>query len=482
MNTLQRLLSNTALAFLANVAVRASTSLLFILIGRNLGPTESGVFTLGTTYFTIVFGLSALGLHELLVRELSPRREESAHYLANFLAIRLATTVLTYLLLVVALRLVLPYNAETEQVILILSLAAIPEAIFSICQALFESHEILIVPTVAALINSGVKIIGGFILLRSGYGVTALAWLMVAGSALSLLAYPPSLLRLFREVPQRLRANLDWAFSKAQLRETPSFFTIHLFSILDYQTDAFLISLLLTETDLGYYTAALTITLAISMLSFAVRAAIYPVMARYARTDREKLVTLHEKANQYLIAFILPVATGVALLADPIIRLIYGDAFAPAIPVLQISVWASVFLLLNVPNARLMIIHNRQRAASGVTALSMGVNIVANLLLIPVLGINGSAIARLLSSIMFFLSIHIYVRRNILETSFLPTLPRPLLATILMAAAVWPLRELPLPIPILAGAAVYILAALALRVVPRRDIIYWQQILRTRPQ
>jgi O-antigen/teichoic acid export membrane protein len=482
MNTLQRLLSNTFLAFLANVVVRASTSLLFILIGRNLGPTESGVFTLGTTYFTIVFGLSALGLHELLVRELSPRRDESAHYVANYLAIRLATTVLTYLLLVVALRLVLPYNAETERVILILSLAALPEAVFSICQALFESHEMLVVPTVAALINSGVKVIGGFVLLRAGAGVTELAWLMVLGSTLSLLAYPPGLVRLFRQVPQRLRANLDWAFSRAQLRETPGFFTIHLFSLLDYQTDAFLISLLLTETELGYYTAALTITLAISMLSFAVRAAIYPVMARYARTDPDKLVLLHEKANQYLLIFILPVAAGVALLADPIIRLIYGDAFAPAIPVLRISVWASVFLLLNVPNARLMLIHNRQRAASGVTALSMGTNVVANLLLIPVIGIIGSAIARLLSSIVFFLSIHLYVRRNLLETSFLPGLPRPLLATTLMAAAVWPLRELPLPVPILAGVVVYGLAAAVLRVVPRGDIVYWQQIVRARSQ
>lgn len=480
MNTLQRLLSNTALAFVANVVVRASTSLLFILIGRNLGPADAGVFTLGTTYFTIVFGLSALGLHELLVRELSPRRDESAHYALNYLLIRLATTMLTYLGLVVALRLVLPYNAETEQVILILSLAALPEAVFSIAQALFESHEMLMVPAVAALINSGVKIIGGFLLLQAGAGVIELAWLMVIAGTLSLLAFPPGLVRLFRQVPQRLRAGFDWAFSRAQLRETPGFFTIHLFSLLDYQTDAFLISLLLTERDLGYYTAALTITLAISMLSFAVRAAIYPVMARYARTDEAKLIILHEKANQYLLAFVLPVAAGVALLADPIIRLIYGDAFAPAIPVLRISVWASVFLLLNVPNARLMLIHNRQQAASGVTALSMGTNVVANLLLIPVIGIIGSAVARLLSSFVFFLSIHLYVRRNLLATRFLPGLPRLLLATALMAAVVWPLRELPLPVPILAGAAVYLLAAAVLRVVPRDDIVYWQQIVRAR--
>jgi hypothetical protein len=44
------------------------------------------------------------------------------------------------------------------------------------------------------------------------------------------------------------------------------------------------------------------------------------------------------------------------------------------------------------------------------------------------------------------------------------------------------LRELPLPVPILAGVVVYGLAAAVLRVVPRDDIVYWQQIVRARPQ
>lgn len=480
MNTLQRLLSNTAFAFVANIIVRLSTSVLFIAIGRQLGPTDAGIFTLGTTFYTIVFGLSAFGLHELLVREVAPRKDESSRYLSNYLFMRVLLSIVTYLLLVVMLRWVLPYNAETEQVILILSLAAIPEAIFSILQALFEAHEELLIPAAAAVVNSSVKLIGGLLLLQAGYGVTTIAWVMVAGSVAGLLLFLPALWRLFRRVPQATRARLDLAFSRQQLRETPGFFVIHLFSVLDYQTDAFLISLLLTETDLGFYTAALTITLAISMLSFAVRAAIYPLMARYNREAPDKLTVLHEKATLYLIVLALPVATGVALLAEPIIRLVYGDAFLPAVPVLQVSVWAAVFILVNVPNARLLLVHNRQQAASAITGLSMGVNVVANLLLIPVLGIVGSAVARVISSGVFFFTIYGYVQRRIGPSRFWSLLPRPVLATGIMAAAVWPARDLPLLIPIMLGIAVYLLAAYVLQVVPRQDIAYWQQLVRTR--
>ena len=480
MNTIQRLLSNTALAFIANVVSRAGTTLLFILIGRNLGPTASGVFSLGTTYFTIVFGLSALGLHELLVREVAPRREQSARYFTNFLALRLLFSLLTYLLLVLGLWLFTPYSAETTRVILILSLAALPEAVATIAGSLFEAHEMLAVPALSALVNSAVKLVGGIWLLSSGADVAAIAWLMVAAGVASLIVYPPALRRLFRGAPPSGPVRPDARFSLEQLRRTPGFFAIHLFSVLDYQTDAFLISLFLTETDLGFYSAALTITLAISLLSFAVRAAIYPVMSRYALDAPDKLALLHAKANQYLLALSLPMAAAVCLLARPIIRLIYGEAFDPAVPVLQVSVWAAVFLLVNVPNARLLLIGHRQEAAAGLTAISMTTNVVANLILIPLLGIVGAALARVLASAAFFVSIHLYVRANILRSPLLPLLPRPLAATALMVLAMWPARELPLVVPLLIGAVVYAGAALLLRVVPRDDLIYWRQVLRTR--
>ena len=45
MNTIQRLLSNTLLAFLSSVIVKAGNALLFILIGRQLGPAASGSFS-----------------------------------------------------------------------------------------------------------------------------------------------------------------------------------------------------------------------------------------------------------------------------------------------------------------------------------------------------------------------------------------------------------------------------------------------------
>jgi O-antigen/teichoic acid export membrane protein len=480
MNTLQRLLSNTLFAFISNIVIRASNSVLFILIGRVLGPADSGVFSLGITFFTIVFGLSAWGLQELLVREVAPRREESGRYLANYLFLRLLFTVVTYLLLVAALRYWLPYEPATSRVILVLTLAVFPEAIFGLCQSLFEAYEQLFVPALAALVTSAIKIGGGFWLLRQGASVGELAWVLPVASLLGVLLFGPALPRLLRRTRQKAPARIDISFSLIQFRQTPGFFVIHLFSVLDYQADALLISLLLAERELGWYAAAQTILLGFSLMPVAVRAALYPLMARYHHESPAKLAVLHQKANQYVMALVLPLATGVGLLALPIIRLIFGADFEAAVPALQWSIGALVFVFLNVPNARLLMVNGRQREASIITGISMAANITLNLLLIPVFGIVGAALSRLAASFLFFLCIHLYVHRRILANRFLPLLPRPMLATLAMAAAVWPLRHFALPVPVLAGILVYGAAAALLRVIPRQDLIYWQQLYRTR--
>jgi hypothetical protein len=91
-------------------------------------------------------------------------------------------------------------------------------------------------------------------------------------------------------------------------------------------------------------------------------------------------------------------------------------------------------------------------------------------------------VARVLASGAFFLSIHLYVRANILRSDFLPLLPRPLLATGLMVAAMWPVREWPLIAPLAIGAAVYVAAAWLLRVVPPGDLVYWRRVWRPRTE
>ncbi len=475
MNTAQRLLSNTALAFAANVLAKAGNALLFIIIGRWLGPTESGMFSLGTTYFTFVVGLSAFGLHEIMVRDLAPRREESHRYLVNFLALRLLVTLLSYGLLVLGLWLFLPYSTETTRVVLIISLAAIPEAAFIIFQSLFEAHERLGVLVAAALVSTALKIGAGVWLLAGGATSVDMVWVVPVASAAGLLVFLPATARLLRQSAQVTLARLDPTFMRDKLAYVPSFFFLHALILLDYQADALIISLMLGESALGYYAAAQTILLAFNLMPPAIRAALYPLMSRYHQNAPEKLSLVYEKVSHYLAALVLPLAAGLTILAEPVIGLIFGPDFGPAVPILRITIWVVVFLFLVEPHARIMLVNNRQREAARITAVTTGLNIALNLILIPVLGIIAAAIARLASSLALYLGYYAYSYTRLVPSKQ-PFSPSVVLATAIMSAAVWPLRELILPVPILAGIIVYAIAARLLGVVPAQDIALWREI------
>ncbi|PIE81835.1 MAG: hypothetical protein CSA11_02905 [Chloroflexi bacterium] len=472
MNTVQRLLSNVTLAFIANVMVKASSSLLFIFIGRNLGAANAGIYNLGVTYFTIAMALSAWGLHELLIREVATRREQSGHYLLNYLVMRWVLSSAAYGILLLLLRFLLPYSEEIETVIRILALAIFPEATFSMLQALFVAHERLLVPTSAAFVNSVLKLGGGLWFLFQGHPVSTIAWVIPIGSTISLLVFIPALVRLFQSVPQQVTAQLSIKFNIAQLKYTPGFILIGIFSTLDFQIDALLISLLLTKSDIGWYGGAQTVMLAFWMIPVAIRTAIYPVMARYYQENPEKLAWFYRRANQYLLLAVLPMATGICLLADPIIHIIFGQGFKPAADVLQWMIWAVVFAFLNVPSARLLIVYNHQHQAGWMTGLSMITNVILNIWLLPRYGIVGAGIARTLASGVFFGALYFYVQRHIIQGNILPLLWQPLLATGAMAVVVWLLRDIPLFGVILAGIIVYAVVIFLVKGVPKEDMQY----------
>ncbi|MCO5197397.1 MAG: flippase [Anaerolineae bacterium] len=477
MNTLQRLLSNTLMAYAANLVVKASNALIFIALARQLGPTEAGTFNLGITYFTIALALSAVGLNELLIREAAPRRRESSRYFSNYLAMRMLFAVLTYAVILLLLSTILPYSATTAQVIRILTLALFPEAAFMLCQAVFVAHERLALPTLAALVSSAIKLGGGFWLLSQGADVVTIAWVVPLGSFIGLLVFLPGLYWLFRSSGQPLLSRIDLHFSRDQLRQAPGFVMISFFSTIDFQLDAFLISIMLSETQLGWYGAAQTIVLGFWMLAGAVRTALYPVMARYAEAEPDKLPWIYNQANHYLLLLSLPIVAGVSLLAEPIIALVYGDGFAPAVPVLQVMIWAVLFAFLMVPNARLILILHRQREAGWLTGTGMVTNVVFNLALIPVLGIVGAGLARTAATLVFYLSLYWFVQRYLLRSSLLPQLFRPILATVIMALVVYPLRDLMLFIPVMVGAGVYLGAIVVLGAFSAEDRAFLKQHL-----
>ena len=84
-------------------------------------------------------------------------------------------------------------------------------------------------------------------------------------------------------------------------------------------------------------------------------------------------------------------------LADPLIKLLFGEIYFGAEKVLITHIWASVFVFLGVASHIWYIAENRLRTALLLTICGAAVNVILNFLLIPKLGVVGSAVSIVIS-------------------------------------------------------------------------------------
>jgi O-antigen/teichoic acid export membrane protein len=106
--------------------------------------------------------------------------------------------------------------------------------------------------------------------------------------------------------------------------------------------------------------------------------------------------------------------------APVVINLLFGGRFEMAGPILRVLIWNVVWFFLNVPLVRFMMAANGQATVFRVLLISLSVNLVANLILIPRFGPLGPAYARLLSSGLFTAIMAGVVGRRLLRPAGVP--------------------------------------------------------------
>jgi O-antigen/teichoic acid export membrane protein len=453
MNTFLELIRDSLYSIVFHLAPRVANVILLILISRAAGPAEAGVFVLATTYL-LIFTTIMRGMDDLIVRQVARTPGEAARYLTSYLLLRAVLALLFYGLLAAVARFGFNYAASTMTPVLILGLCLLPDSLTFVAQAVLLGQRRFAAPANILAIISLLRVVGGGAILLVGGSLEQIAWFWVAASLLGMAAmlWPAS------HGLGGLRWS-DWFDLQPVLRHwraIAAFVAITTMAALEAQTDTLLLSGFHGESEVGWYGAATTIAYSLVMFAQAYRFAVYPLMVRYALDAPEELRRLYESSVRYLGMLALPMVAGLIVLAPELVRLIFGSAFAPTIPALQIISLTLLFTFLNEPNNRIMLVHDRQNLLSLFLLLATAVNIGLNLLLTPSLGPVGAASARVASTLAFFLLNQYYVSRFLTQTNIARILSLPTLAAVVMVVSLQPIRAWSMFITIGVGVFVYV--------------------------
>lgn len=474
MNSLVELTRNSLYAVVFHLAPRFANVLLYITIGRLSGPEEAGVFALAMTYL-LIFTTITRGLDDLVVRQVSWSSDEAARYLTNFLLLRLVLSLVLFGISVFLVLFVFTYTDRTIGVILIMVLSVVPDSLSYVPQAiLMGQHRFGVLAAVLSSANL-FKLLGGWAILLVDGTLQAVAWVWFIGTVCGTLVLTGIAIR---HVGGLRRSDwLDWRALMVNQRAALSFLLITAMMTLEAQIDTLILSALHDTVVVGWYSAATTVTFSLVMFAQAYRFAVYPLMARYAQDGSENLSRLYKRSVRYLGTIVLPMVFGVFLLSPNIIVTVFGPEFERSALALRVLIPVLVFIFLNIPDSRMMLVQERQEQILLFLVSSLMVNGILNWIMDPVWGAAGAAAARLCSSSLFFFLTHRYVVRNFVPLHLGRLLFRPIAAALVMSVVVWLLRERSLLLSISSGAVTYIAALWFFGGIPPEDLLFVRRSL-----
>ena len=234
------------------------------------------------------------------------------------------------------------------------------------------------------------------------FGATALAWGFVAGSAVRLL------LQLVPVRAARLSAWPTLRLSDPGLREmlrlVPALVVGSSLSSVNTLVDRAVASTLEPGSVAAVNFASRLLTTVDLLLVATVLAPLYPRMAAAVAPERRaELRALVERGTGALAAFLVPLGIGMAIAAEPLVRLVFGygkfDQDDVALTASAAAVFAVGLPLLAVRElaARTCYAFGDGRVPVLSALLGMVVNLVGDLLLAPLFGVAGIAAATVTS-------------------------------------------------------------------------------------
>jgi O-antigen/teichoic acid export membrane protein len=429
---------------------------------RVLGPTDVGKYAwIGVVigYLDIALGF---GMNTWLTREVARAPDGLGRHLGRVLGARLALwggVLLVALLLVGPLAGPLDVTPDVGLALVLLALAMAPSGLAAALTAVFQARERMEYPAAVTVLTTVLKVLLGLLALALGYAFVGLAAVALAVNLVTLGA----LAVLFADLVGWPRLALAPRGSLALAAESYPFMLNNLLASLFFRLDFLLLRPLAGDAALGFYSAAYRVVDGLNLIPSHFTLALFPLLARHGRADRAALARVYERALKVLLVLSLPIAVGIALLAEPLVLLFAGPAYLPqAVWALQVLIWFLPFSFVNGVTQYVLIAADRQRFLTLAFLVATAFNLGANLLLIPRLGYLGAALVTVLSELVLLGPFWWAVTRALPPVSLLRPAWRPALAAAGMGAVVAVVAGWSWALSIPVGAAAY--AALLLAV------------------
>jgi O-antigen/teichoic acid export membrane protein len=467
-----RALRNSVIVLGAKVVARLIALVTVLYMIRWLGKDHYGTFTVLVNLTAIVSVVLDLGFNVLFVREGARHHHEIQRYLQNVTAVRLIMSVAAFAVLAA---LVIPvglgYLLVPGFVLMVLTSYStlLRNGLYAVQQLGYEAIAVVLESVVLlGLVYYGVV---------THRDVTYFVWAYAAQYAFSCAYF---IVVLFMKRIAVIGLQFDAALLREWFWKGLPFALTFVLTILYFRIDSPLIFVFKGENQAAYYGAAYKPIESLLFIPISFLSVVFPVLSVYHRERRAEML---DAVNRFFKALLLmgwPISLGIFVLATPLTPLLLGGGFLPSTPALRILALALGIAFVNNAFIGALNASDRQLSFTWAAGWSLLANLVMNLTLIPLFGYLGASWATVATELVLGVAGWILTSRYVGRVPVARLGWRVVLAGLVMAAAIFPLRDLhgaEVLIPIGAGAVVYAVAVVLLRALSGDEIAWARRAL-----
>lgn len=355
-----------------------------MLVTRYLGPTQYGQITLAFSYVALFIPIGALGLNDLLVKELLDHKEENNSIIGTAIIMRLFSScfsiiVIYFVVKIISNNPILPVLAVLQGISLIFRVF---ECINYFYQSRLFSKKAGIINAVAYSLTAIFRIVC-LIIKKDIY------WFAFA---VSLDFIVIAILLLFTYLKDGNSLCFSKKYAKLLISKSRPYLFSGIMTVVSGKADSILLGNMIDETTVGYYSAATTLCNAWPFVLTAIIDSASPIIIDLYAIDKEG----YKKRLKQLYASIFYISLFVAVIftvfSKLIITIVFGSAYIPASVPLKIVCWNTIFSYFGVARFIWMQCEDKYYLERVLTLIGLIFNLACNYILISKYGIIGASI------------------------------------------------------------------------------------------
>lgn len=398
----------------------------FALLADHLGPVGLGVYAFAVSFASLFRLVPNFGFQPVVVRDIAQAPDLERTLVPNTAYLRLLLGALAYGALVATLFLA-GYSPGERRSAMVAGAVLVLLAVDTF-RSVLEVRLRMTPVAIADIVEAVVLLVAVVALVAADAAIVSFVAAFVVANLLNGLIVLVAALRV-TSFDWRPRAALWWP----TLRAAAPIGLSGLFAMIYFRIDIVLLARMGSDDDVGQYGAAYRFIEAALIVSPLLMAVLMPILARSFSASIDVLRRRFDVVVHLVLLLVLPMAVAGAITGSRVFPALPGfEEFEEGGRCLAILAPALAMMVLGTVLQGVLIIAHRQRWLFGISVAGAGLNVGLNLVLIPLWGAPGAALATTLTELAIVVLSAREVARRVSVLWPTATMVRATRATVLM--------------------------------------------------